>query len=90
MAHFAEIDQDNRVLRVIVVDNRDTSDADGNEIEQVGRNFCSNLLGGNWVQTSYNANFRGCFASIGCLYDPVLDIFYADPALVPAAGETGQ
>ena len=51
MAHLAQIDQDNRVLRVVVVDNKDTSDENGNEVEQIGRDFCNRLLGGNWVQT---------------------------------------
>lgn len=75
MAHFAEIDQNNTVLRVIVVANKDTSDENGNEVEQIGLNFCSKLLGGNWVQTSYNSNFRGKYAGIGDIYDPVNDIF---------------
>lgn len=82
MAHFAEIDSSNRVLRVIVVANMDTADQNGNEVEQIGRDFCNRLLGGNWIQTSYNGNFRGCFASIGCFYDPVLDVFYADPETI--------
>ncbi len=82
MAHFAEIDSNNRVLRVIVVANNDTSDENGNEVEQIGKDLCNRLLGGNWVQTSYNANFRGSFASIGCFYDPIQDIFYADPLTV--------
>lgn len=75
MAHFAEIDQDNRVLRVIVVANKDTSDENGNEVEQIGRDFCNRLLGGNWVQTSYNSNFRGKYAGIGDTYDPINDVF---------------
>lgn len=80
MAHFAEIDQDGRVLRVIVVANKDTSDEDGNEVEQIGKDFCNSLLGGNWIQTSYNANFRGKYAGIGDTYDPVLDVFVSTPA----------
>ena len=75
MAHFAEIDQENRVLRVVVVANKDTSDENGNEIEQIGRDFCNRLLGGNWVQTSYNSNFRGKYAGIGDTYDPINDVF---------------
>lgn len=75
MAHFAEIDQDNRVLRVIVVANKDTADENGNEVEQIGRDFCNRLLGGNWVQTSYNSNFRGKYAGIGDTYDPINDVF---------------
>jgi hypothetical protein len=82
MAHFAEIDGSNKVLRVIVVSNNDIIDQNGNESEQLGKDLCNRLLGGNWVQTSYNANFRGSFASIGCLYDPIQDIFYADPSTI--------
>lgn len=75
MAHFAEIDQDNRVLRVVVVANKDTADENGNEVEQIGRDFCNSLLGGSWVQTSYNSNFRRKYAGIGDTYDAVNDVF---------------
>ncbi len=51
MAHFAEINADNIVQRVIVVDNNDCKDAEGNESEAVGAAFCHNLLGGTWKQT---------------------------------------
>jgi hypothetical protein len=79
MAHFAEIDQDNKVLRVVVVANKDTADENGNEVEQIGKDFCNRLLGGNWIQTSYNGNFRGKYAGIGDTYDSVLDIFVSPP-----------
>jgi hypothetical protein len=79
MAHFAEIDQDNRVLRVVVVANKDTADENGNEAEQIGRDFCNRLLGGSWVQTSYNSNFRGKYAGVGDTYDPVNDVFVGQP-----------
>jgi hypothetical protein len=75
MAHFAEIGEDNVVLRVIVVDNKDTSDADGNEVESIGAEFCRNLLGGTWKQTSYNANFRKNYAGIGFKFDSHRDAF---------------
>ena len=75
MAHFAELDENNVVLRVIVVHNNDTHDADGVEHEALGQAFCTNLLGGNWKQTSYNSNIRKSFAGIGSTYDPVLDEF---------------
>ena len=60
MAHFAEIDENNVVTQVIVVSNEDTSDANGNEVEEIGVAFCKKLLGANtnWKQTSYNNNFR--------------------------------
>jgi hypothetical protein len=75
MAHFAEIDDTNIVLRVIVVNNEDILDQDGNENEAIGAKFCHDLLGGRWIQTSYNNSFRGNYAGIGCLYDPIKDIF---------------
>ena len=77
MAHFAEIDSNNVVLRVIVVSNADTSDANGVEKEYIGKAFCERLFGGNWVQTSYNANFRKNYAGIGHTYDATRDAFIA-------------
>lgn len=75
MAHFAEIDSNGVVQRVIVVSNNDTADANGNEIEAIGVAFCKNLLGGNWVQTSYNANMRKNYASVGYTYRSDIDAF---------------
>lgn len=75
MAHFAEIDENNVVQRVIVVANKDTADANGNEVESIGVAFCQRLLGGNWKQTSYNANFRKNYAGIGYTYDVGIDAF---------------
>jgi hypothetical protein len=79
MAHFAELDQNNVVKRVIVVDNKDTSDANGVEKEYIGAAFCERLLGGRWVQTSYNGNFRKRFAGIGMVYLDLYDIFVDPP-----------
>ena len=75
MAHFAEIDENNVVLRVVVVDNKDTSDASGVEKEYIGAAFCERLLGGTWKQTSYNGNFRKNYAGIGYTYNADLDAF---------------
>lgn len=75
MAHFAEINESNVVLRVIVVDNKDTSDANGVEKEHIGAAFCERLLGGTWKQTSYNASFRKNYAGIGYTYNSELDGF---------------
>lgn len=75
MAHFAELDANNVVLRVIVVDNKNTATAEGVEEEWIGQAFCVRLFGGNWKQTSYNGNFRKNYAGIGYTYDPVLDAF---------------
>nr|BAR25620.1 hypothetical protein [uncultured Mediterranean phage uvMED]BAR25651.1 hypothetical protein [uncultured Mediterranean phage uvMED] len=75
MAHFAEISDDGTVLRVIVVNNDVITDEDGVEQEQLGKDFCQNLLGGTWVQTSYNNNFRKRFASRGGAYDSNNNVF---------------
>jgi hypothetical protein len=75
MAHFAELDSNNVVLRVIVVDNKDTADAYGTEKEHIGAAFCERVLGGTWKQTSYNGNMRGKYAGIGDTYDAVNNVF---------------
>lgn len=75
MAHFAEIGLDNAVLRVIVVNNAELLDGDGVEQESLGADFCRNLFGGTWVQTSYNGNIRKNFAGPGCTYDSDRDAF---------------
>ncbi len=77
MAHFAKIDENNVVQQVIVVDNKDTSDANGNEIESIGVAFCQKLLGGNWKQTSYNGKVRKNYAGIGYTYRADIDAFVA-------------
>jgi hypothetical protein len=75
MAHFAEIDGNNIVIRVIVVNNNDCLNSDGEEDEAVGIAFCKSLLNGEWIQTSYNANFRKNYAGIGYRYDADRDAF---------------
>jgi len=74
MAHFAKIEND-VVVQVIVVDNKDTADASGVEKEYIGAAFCERLLGGTWKQTSYNANFRKNYAGIGYTFDAARDAF---------------
>jgi len=75
MAHFAELDENNVVKRVIVVGNADTSDASGVEKEHIGATFCERLLGGTWKQTSYNGNMRKRYAGIGFTYNVALNAF---------------
>ena len=75
MAHFAEL-VDGIVARVIVVSNADTA-SNGVEDEAIGAAFCHNLLGGEWVQTSYNGNMRKNYAGIGYTYDTARDAFIA-------------
>jgi hypothetical protein len=77
MAHFAELDENNVVKRVIVVANKDTSDANGVEKESIGIAHCEWLLGGRWIQTSYNGTFRKRYAGIGMTYNEELDAFIA-------------
>lgn len=79
MAHFAELNDQNEVLRVIVVDNADCLNAEGQEDEAVGIAFCQNLLGGTWVQTSYNNNIRTRYAGIGYTFDRVRNAFITPP-----------
>ena len=70
MAHFAKI-EDGVVREVIVVHNNEAPD------EATGIAFCKSLFGEDteWVQTSYNGNFRGQYAGVGMTYDPVADVF---------------
>lgn len=75
MAHFAEIGLDNRVLRVIVVHNNELLDENGVGQEAKGAEFCRNLFGGTWVQTSYNATIRKNYAGEGFTYDTKRDAF---------------
>ena len=72
MAHFAEIDKNNIVLRVLVIDD---------ENENRGQEHLANDLGlgGTWIQTSYNANIRGKFAGVGDFYDKEKDVFVKLP-----------
>lgn len=88
MAHYAQLDENNVVLQVIVV-----SDADAGPLPGVaGENFCHDLVGGRWKQTSYNTRggvhyspetnepdgglaFRKNYAGIGYTYDEVRDAF---------------
>lgn len=76
MAHFAEINSDNIVLRVLVTDN---------EMPNEGLDFLVQNLGGTWVKTSYNTMggqhrlggtpLRKNFAGIGYIYDQERDAF---------------
>jgi hypothetical protein len=68
MAHFAKIDDNNIVEEVLVIDN---------ELEHRGEDFLANELGlgGKWIQTSYNNNFRKQYAGVGYFYDEINDIF---------------
>jgi hypothetical protein len=68
MSHWAEIDDNNIVIRVLVGDNNDPNGDEGYE-------WLINNLGGRWIKTSYNNKIRRRYAGIGFSYDPVNDVF---------------
>ena len=82
MAHFAQLDDANIVINVTVVADSDAAKKNwaGRTVsdEAAGIAFCKALLGSdtNWVQTSYNNNFRFRYAGIGMVYDSTNDVFY--------------
>jgi hypothetical protein len=77
MAHFAKI-ENGIVQEVIVINNADCGNDDFPESEPIGQSFIEACgIEGQWLQTSYNHNFRGQFAGIGYAYDPELDEFLA-------------
>jgi hypothetical protein len=75
MAHYCKLDENNIVTEVIVIDNKDTADANGVEKEYIGAAFCERLFGGTWKQTSYNGNKRKNYAGIGYTYQADIDAF---------------
>ena len=66
MSHWAELDSNNKVIRVTVGDN---------DLADEGYSWLIDNLGGNWVKTSYNNKIRGNYAGIGFTYFPIEDIF---------------
>ena len=79
MAHFAELNGANQVIRVVVVGN-DIMTSNGplgnNDMHVDGEQWCKDFFkGGNWKQTSYNNNFRKQYAGKGFSYDPTKDKF---------------
>ena len=80
MAHWAEINSENKVIRVLVGDNNDPN---GDE----GYQWLIDNLGGTWIKTSYNAKIRGKYAGIGDTYDADKDIFIAPEILTPDLSE---
>ena len=76
MAHFAKINN-NIVEEVIVVNNNVLLDEQGVEQESKGVDFCKSLFEGDWIQTSYNGNFRKQFAGMGFEYNKIRDAFVA-------------
>ena len=68
MAHWAEVDENNTVLRVLVGNNSDPNE---------GYDWLIENLGGTWIKTSYNGNIRKNYAGIGYTYDEARDAFIA-------------
>lgn len=78
MAHFAQLDENNQVINVIVIDNQDIIDHETNlEDENLGVKICKQIFGDDttWKQTSYNKSIRKHFAGVGFSYDPIKDAF---------------
>jgi len=79
MAHFAELNSTNEVLRVVVISNDDV-EANGGELSSEAETFVASIVphsenGTAWKQTSYNHNFRKQYAGIGHIYDASKDKF---------------
>ena len=77
MSHWAEIDEKDQVIRVLVGDNNDPAGDEG--FSWLIKNF-----GGTWIQTSYNSTFRFNYAGVGYTYDPI------DDAFIPPMPECGH
>ena len=82
MAHFAELNSSNEVLRVIVVSNDDVN-ANGGDQHADAETFVTTIVphstgGVAWKQCSYNNNFRKQYAGKGYTYNSSKDIFIAD------------
>lgn len=77
MAHFAEIDEENKVVNVIVLDNSILKNKFNIETESIGIEFLRNIYGNSkkFVQCSVNHKFRDIFPFIGDMYDPNKDVF---------------
>jgi len=87
MAYFAELNSNNKVLRVISINNNVVLNDEGVESESKGIEFCKSLYGQNtiWIQTSYNNRIRKQFAVIGDTYDPIKDIFIRKQPYYPSS-----
>jgi len=91
MAHFAELNDNNVVLRVTSVANEVLFDENNIEQESLGLKHLEHL-GGIWVQTSYNNNFRKNYANIGYTYDSARDAFIPPmpPTTIPDPENEGS
>jgi hypothetical protein len=88
MAHYAKIGSEGIVEDIIVIDDINCLDSNGNEIESIGATFCQELFGGTWVKTSYNSfggvhntgkdPLRGSYAKLGDTYDSSREAFISN------------
>ena len=86
MAHFVEIDASNIVIRGVVLDDKDTQNESGNEVESIGAKYLADGFSGTWKRTSYNTSggvhslggtpLRRNFAVVGGTYDSETDEFH--------------
>lgn len=91
MAYFAQIDENNVVVDVIAINNATIDYMPFPESEPVGQEFIASLgLTGLWLQTSFNANFRGIYAGIGFIYDSTIGEYgkFVDPRPTPPGPPT--
>jgi hypothetical protein len=79
MAHFAELNSNKEVIRVLVFSNEDINNHGGDlsiEAEQWVESFTPHIEDGvSWKQTSYNGNFRKQYAGIGDIFNSDLNMF---------------
>lgn len=78
MEYFAQLDENNIVLQVILVSEDDIKDSNGNVSEDIGIFFCKQLINdpnSRWIRTSFENKFRGRFGNVGYKYDESLDVF---------------
>lgn len=78
MEYFAQLDENNIVLQVILVSSDDIKDSNGNVSEEIGIFLCKQLVNNQtlrWKRTCFEGSFRGRFGNVGYTYDENLDIF---------------
>jgi hypothetical protein len=86
MAYFAEIDDTQKVIQVIAINNSDLENLPFPESEPIGQAFIASLgIAGNWLQTSFSGKYRGCYCGIGYFYDSTIGPYgeYVDPNPMP-------
>jgi hypothetical protein len=90
MAHFAKISNENKVLAVLTLDDKNTKNSEGVEVESIGQAYLekhNNWPANMWIKTSYNTAknthrkggtpFRGNYAGIGYEWDVINQIFWS-------------